>query len=312
MKYVLLAVLAASSARAQDAEVEYRALIDEAVEEFNAERFPEARAFFRRAHAIVPNARALRGIGLASIEMRDYAEAYRALRAALAETRRPLTDAQRREATLELSRARALVGIYRIALTPADAYLELDGRRIEPEPDGTLILGLGTYQITGRARGYHDMRRGIEVVGGEETELSMELVQIAEDEIVAPEAIPRAHPDPPPEPPPPRPRRPAARPFDPGPLAFGLTGGVLGGSALVTGLAWVLHQEEQLSLCAESPTCRNEGAVRASRDASVATTVVLSLLGAAAIGVAIALFVTGNAPSQTAWLCDAAGCTLSF
>ncbi|MCZ7679746.1 MAG: sigma 54-interacting transcriptional regulator [Sandaracinaceae bacterium] len=81
--------LVPARARAQDGEAQYRALIEEAVVEFDAGRFPEARSLFLRAHDLAPNARTLRGVGMASFEMRDYVEAYRALSSSLDETVRP-------------------------------------------------------------------------------------------------------------------------------------------------------------------------------------------------------------------------------
>src|SRR5262249_43441282 len=60
-------------------------LIADAVAEYDAGHFEEARALFRRAQAEAPSARTLRGIGMASFELRDYVEADRALAAALGE-----------------------------------------------------------------------------------------------------------------------------------------------------------------------------------------------------------------------------------
>src|SRR4051812_11159906 len=80
---VLVVALGAASPRvavAQDADTpQYRGLLNEAVSEYDARRYEEARALFRRAHELSPNARTLRGIGMASFELREYVEALRAL-----------------------------------------------------------------------------------------------------------------------------------------------------------------------------------------------------------------------------------------
>src|SRR5688572_29305605 len=90
-----LTLLAAAPAAAQDAPpAGYRAVIDEAIAESGASRWEEARALFRRAHGMYPNARTLRGIGMSSFELRDYVGAYRALGEALASTVQPLTAEQ--------------------------------------------------------------------------------------------------------------------------------------------------------------------------------------------------------------------------
>jgi tetratricopeptide (TPR) repeat protein len=88
---LLLAVLAqahaASLARAQEASAgsreDYKALIKQAVQEFEAANWPEAFALFKRAHDIEPNARTLRGIGIAAYEMRDYVQSIGYLQTAL-------------------------------------------------------------------------------------------------------------------------------------------------------------------------------------------------------------------------------------
>src|SRR5688572_4251575 len=88
-------ILGASPLAAQDAS--YDALIRQALVEYEATRYEEARALFRRAHQVSPNPRTLRGIGMSSYELRDYPAAFRALRDALAMTGgdRALTPAHR-------------------------------------------------------------------------------------------------------------------------------------------------------------------------------------------------------------------------
>ena len=76
---------AAAPATRESAESrQYTSLLEEAVSEYDARRYEEARALFRKAHDISPNARTLRGIGMASFELREYVEALRALEGALA------------------------------------------------------------------------------------------------------------------------------------------------------------------------------------------------------------------------------------
>ena len=115
-------LFAPASVRAQDAidpvataeSPEYAAAIDAALSEFQARRWPEARAHFRRAHALSPNARTLRGIGMASYEMADYAAAYEALEGALTNTTRPLTEDQHTQVLTLRDRALALIGRFTI------------------------------------------------------------------------------------------------------------------------------------------------------------------------------------------------------
>src|SRR6185369_16308176 len=71
---------------------EYNRLIREGLAEYEARNWPEALTLFERAHAVQPNARTLRAIGNVAFEMRRYTKAIDALRASLADGRKPLTQ----------------------------------------------------------------------------------------------------------------------------------------------------------------------------------------------------------------------------
>src|SRR3954467_9851662 len=135
---LLLAVGAATAARAADDSTPVSVLIGDAVAEYDAGHFQEARALFRQAHERQPTARTLRGIGMCSFELRDYVEATRSLTASLRETRRPLTSEQKRHAELLLARAHTFVGRFTVKIKPATASLFVDGHPAELEPDGML------------------------------------------------------------------------------------------------------------------------------------------------------------------------------
>ena len=192
------------AARAQDAAegdveagppAEYQALIEQALEESAGSRWAEARVIFRRAHGLYPNARTLRGIGMVSFEMREYAEAVRSLRLALADERRALTQEQRAQAEALLGRSLGFVGRYTLEAVPEGATLLVDGRAVEPEPDGTLMLSVGRHRV--EVRTADDSWSGSwAVAGGAEEPLPivMERAQRAEPDIAVP-----AQPQPPPE-----------------------------------------------------------------------------------------------------------------
>jgi tetratricopeptide (TPR) repeat protein len=154
---------------------QYRALLEEAVSEYDARRFEEARALFRRAHDISPNARTLRGIGMASFELREYVEALRSLEGALADKRRPLTSTQRQQVEGLLERTRAFVGRFFVKLSPKDATLRIDSAPAMLESDGSLLLSFGRHSLTAEAAGSLPENREINVIGGERQELAFEL-----------------------------------------------------------------------------------------------------------------------------------------
>lgn len=282
--WLLLAmVLAPCSAHAQaDDEAEaYQALIDEAVVEFRDQRFAEARALLWRAHHLSPSARTWRGIGVASFELRDYAIAHRALSAALADERRPLTEEQRAEVEALLERTRRFLGAYRPVVRPPSAELFVGGQPAELEEDGRLLLPLGTHAVTARARGYRDASQTLLVQGGEDAELVLAL---------EPDDAPPA--DPPPRsaaharpPAPEAEAAPRATPERDAAIVLFVSGGVLGAGAIGLGAGLWPDRQAELDLCdaatARGDVCANRGQLATERDVVIATTVATASLAGA-------------------------------
>lgn len=129
----------------------YRATIDEAVSEFGAGRFEEARALFKRAHELSPNARTLRGLGMTAYELRAYVQAIRELQGALDDKRKPLEGELRAKVELLLVKARKFVGVLRLELDPRNASVLVDGKPPTFEDDGSLLLDAGTHVISATA-----------------------------------------------------------------------------------------------------------------------------------------------------------------
>ena len=176
MAAIVLAAVVPRVAVAEEAETpQYRSLLSEAVAEYDARRYEEARALFRRAHELSPNARTLRGIGMASFELREHVEALRALEGSLVEQHRPLTAAQRQQVEGLLERTRAFVGRFVLHLTPPETALRVDGASVNLEPDGTLLLSFGRHAVTADAPGRMIESRELNVIGGERQELTFRL-----------------------------------------------------------------------------------------------------------------------------------------
>ena len=166
---LLIAIGGASAARAADDDTPVSVLIGDAVAEYDAGHFQEARALFRQAHEKSPTARTLRGIGMCSFELRDYVEAARALGASLRETRRPLTAEQKRHAEALLGRANTFVGRFTVKVKPESASLFVDGHPAELEPDGVLLLPFGRHTLSLRCASCAPAEKDqdIDVSGGE-------------------------------------------------------------------------------------------------------------------------------------------------
>ena len=154
---------------------EYRELIDQALSEFKHKNWPEARVLFRRAHELTPSARTQRGIGMVSYEMRDYVNAVTALSAALVDQRQALTDSQRKECEVLLTRSRTFVGSYALKLEPSQADVTLDGAQLVRDSEGHVLVSFGEHSLRATAPGFQDSVSKLVVQGGEQGELRVML-----------------------------------------------------------------------------------------------------------------------------------------
>jgi hypothetical protein len=258
----------------------YRVLIGDALSEYDAHHYEEARSLFRRAHQINPNARTLRGIGIASFDLRDYVAAARALSDSLAETRKPLTAEQRVHAQGLLERCRAFIDVYTLKVMPADARVLLDGRLPDFEPDGTVLVGLGTHNLEVSKPGYMLRAFPITVRGGEHKDLAVTLeasrpaAKLPEAPLAA-KSVARSH----------------AR------TGWLVAAGAAAVLAAAAGAYWIF-EAGQLDKCRNHPQgmlCDNEGAIETDRNIAISATAVS---GAAALTFAVIGILARGSPSQ--------------
>jgi hypothetical protein len=170
---------------ADEHDAEYRQLVDDGVAEFGRGNWSEARAFFSRAHQLKPSARTLRGLGLVAYELRNYVEAEALLARALNEPVHPLTAELRSQAEDTLARARALIGRFRVRVSPADARLWVDGHETELRA-GVLSLDAGAHKLVAQRAGFVDGELRIDVHGGESEELVLTLRRAPSLAVAAP------------------------------------------------------------------------------------------------------------------------------
>jgi hypothetical protein len=167
---------------------EYRALVSEALAEFDAGHFEEARALFLHAHSLNPSARTLRGLGLASFELRAYRAAIEYLEQALASPLNPLQDTLRTSTENVLRRAYLFVGRFTPRLEPATARLRVDGLSVGSPPP--ILLDIGAHVVAVDAPGYLSETRNLQVLGGEDVLLMMSLLPAPASISTAPAPLP--------------------------------------------------------------------------------------------------------------------------
>jgi hypothetical protein len=151
---------------------EYTQLIQEAVERFRTRDFSRARELFKAAHALLPNARTLRGMGLSDFESGHYAVAVAELEAALFEARKPLDAQQRIEVQAVIAHARGFVGTLEIDVTPREAKLTIDGISVRGD---SFSLDAGDHVIHASATGYRELEQRVHVVPADLTRVSVSL-----------------------------------------------------------------------------------------------------------------------------------------
>lgn len=171
---------------------EYQRAIVGALEEYRLGHFEEARALFERAHAIDPNARTLRGLGMVEFERRHYVRAQELLEASLASSKKPLTEEQRAAVQELLARTNQFVSHFTVATRPAGAApeVEVDGHTIALDDERSFAVEAGEHRVTVRAPGMSARELSLDAVGGERRTLTVDLVP----ERVAMAAAPRAEP----------------------------------------------------------------------------------------------------------------------
>ncbi len=287
MCFVLALVLvhAGGVARAQDSatsdtDARYRSVLKDALAEYDANHFEEARILFRRAHQINPNARTLRSIGMASFELRDYVAAVRALTAALVDPRKPLTPEMRTHAQRLLERSRMFVDIYALKIAPSDARVVIDGKVPDLEPDGTVLLGFGSHGVEVSKPGFVVRTLVVNVRGGEHKTLTVTLQRRPEPMVRQPTVGGLAEKQPAP---------PANNVLHGGGHARAIWLIAAGGTALVSAGAGALwwFQNNEITSCANPPQdyqCNNRSAILSKRNLAVGATIVT---GAAAITMAV-------------------------
>ncbi|HET8936902.1 MAG TPA: hypothetical protein VFN67_25840 [Polyangiales bacterium] len=145
----------------------YEETIRHAVEEYSLGHWTEARFFFARAHALNPNARTLRGLGLTCYESRNYVEAIGYFNQALQSSEQPLTDKMRADITQLLTQAQQFVTRVIVTLDPANAELEVDHVARELPADHVVLLDPGEHELVASGAGYRPEQHTLNAEGGE-------------------------------------------------------------------------------------------------------------------------------------------------
>lgn len=173
LAYLALLGLACAPTRAhaEDDPPGYQEFVSDAIREFDAGNYEEARSLFRRAHELYPNARTHRGLGYTEFELRNYGACIRELNGALASRVKPLDDRLLQDTKRVLSRARGFVAQLSLEVTPEPSQVFVDGVPIRWPTEQSIVLRVGEHTLELHAPGFAPEKRHLSFSGGEQQAL---------------------------------------------------------------------------------------------------------------------------------------------
>jgi hypothetical protein len=132
---------------------------------------------------------------MAAFEMRMYVQAIRELDGAVREQRKPLDAELRAQVQQLIDKAREFVGRVKLVLDPPVAKMLIDGKEPQLEPDGSVLLDVGTHVIGATADRYKPTNMRLSVEGGMDQSVRVALEPLLGVDPVVP-AIDANHPPP--------------------------------------------------------------------------------------------------------------------
>jgi hypothetical protein len=157
------------------ASTEYKELVREGMLKYTRGFWPEARAYFLKAHELAPNARTLRGLALVCYDSHQYVDAIDYAEQSLAHTVQPLNDKMREELSQLVQQAQAATVHVELVTSPADAEVQADGKPVKRRSDGSVWLDPGAHELAFAAPGYWNETRNLPADTGLQVRLEVAL-----------------------------------------------------------------------------------------------------------------------------------------
>jgi hypothetical protein len=169
---------AAAEAPAETAGPSYEDLVREAIAAQAAGQFELAHDRFAEAHALSPNARTLRGMGVSSFQASHFARAIGELEGALTHPDKPLGSELVMAVEDLLARARTQVGIVTLSVAPRDADVFVDGEPDARGVDVPLVLDVGRHTLRFAAPMHRDQTLTVDVQLGSRQTAHVNLLKL--------------------------------------------------------------------------------------------------------------------------------------
>jgi Tetratricopeptide repeat len=164
-------------AEEQNAQAEGRSHFRRGVDFFKEGDFRAALVEFKRAYEIAPNYKLLYNLAQTSLELQDYASALRSFERYLSDGGRDVAATRRAQVEAEIEKLRRRVARIEVTTNVSDAEVFVDDVSVGRTPlPGPLAVSAGRRKISALKGGLTAMRV-VEVVGGDSTVVSLEIVE---------------------------------------------------------------------------------------------------------------------------------------
>jgi hypothetical protein len=148
------------------------------VQLYEEDDFRAALIEFSRAYELAPNPAVLFNVGQSYYQLRDYAGALTTLERYLRESGDHVAADRRAQVERELQELHSRVAHVRVSCNVDGAELALDDVALDRAAREPLMIGAGRHKLTASKRGYVTASRVVDVAGGDEVDVRLDLTQI--------------------------------------------------------------------------------------------------------------------------------------
>jgi hypothetical protein len=148
------------------------------VQLYEEDDFRAALIEFNRAYQLAPNPAVLYNVGQSYYQLRDYAGALTTLERYMHEAAGQIADDRRAQVQTELQELRGRVAHVTVRSNVDGADLAIDDTPVDHAlPHDPLLVGAGRHKLTASKRGYVATTRVVDIAGGDDVDIRLDLVR---------------------------------------------------------------------------------------------------------------------------------------
>jgi hypothetical protein len=186
----VVAVPRAARAEKPDTVAQAREHFHRGVQLYEEDDFRAALIEFNRAYELAPNPAVLFNVGQSYYQLREYAGALTTLERYLHESGDHVAADRRAQVDRELLELRSRVAHVALSCNVDGAELALDDVALDRASRAPVLVGAGRHKLTATKRGYVTAVRVVDVAGGDEVDVRLDLTPIPREAPPATRASP--------------------------------------------------------------------------------------------------------------------------